>query len=337
MNDLSKIKQYIPKECFVKNPLLGTLYVIGDFFLWGMTYFLYSMVEKKTLLIKILYWLSSGFFMWCQFMNGHDCGHGSFSNSDVLNTIMGHVTHTPLLVPFSTWAESHRRHHLGHSHIKDDYSHPHIVNANKKFWYVKIIQKLGLYPHFGWLMYMLGFTVDGGHWIPFGGKLWNIDYSVKKHIHSFISSCLVLSWGSFVFSHCNYDILVFMEYYGASWLVFSWWLITVTYLQHHDNTVENTIVYGDESWTYLKGALQTVDRSYGSFIDTMTHNITDGHIVHHIFFTKIPHYHLSKATRYLYKYFKENNIEYKYRYTPFFFLDIYRYTISHLGECRLIK
>ena len=27
------------------------------------------------------------------------------------------------------------------------------------------------------------------------------------------------------------------------------------------------------------------------------HHITDGHVAHHLFFTKIPHYHLMKATK----------------------------------------
>ena len=40
--------------------------------------------------------------------------------------------------------------------------------------------------------------------------------------------------------------------------------------------MENTIVYDDKSWTFLTGALQTVDRSYGYTLDTLMHNITNG-------------------------------------------------------------
>jgi omega-3 fatty acid desaturase (delta-15 desaturase) len=128
-----------------------------------------------------------------------------------------------------------------------------------------------------------------------------------------------------------------MVYYGYSWFIFSSWLITTTYLQHHDNTVKDTIVYGDESWTFVKGALQTVDRSYGSIIDHLSHHITNGHLVHHFFFNKIPHYKLEKATQYLYKYLDENQIEYKYRYTPDFFIKIFKLTFCHLNEATVQK
>jgi hypothetical protein len=54
------------------------------------------------------------------------------------------------------------------------------------------------------------------------------------------------------------------------------------------------------------------------------------------FFRQIPHYHLEKATRHLYKFLDENRIEYKYRYTPYFFIDIFNYTMNHMSEVKYI-
>ena len=44
----------------------------------------------------------------------------------------------------------------------------------------------------------------------------------------------------------------------------SYRITLVTYLQHHD---EDTIVYEEGEWNYVKGALQTIDREYGFGLD----------------------------------------------------------------------
>ena len=47
----------------------------------------------------------------------------------------------------------------------------------------------------------------------------------------------------------------------------------------------------------MRGALSTVDRSYG-FLDILHHHIADTHVCHHLFST-LPHYHAEEATRHL--------------------------------------
>jgi fatty acid desaturase len=47
-------------------------------------------------------------------------------------------------------------------------------------------------------------------------------------------------------------------------LVFNAWITMVTYLQHHD---EDTKVYAEGEWSYVMGALETIDREYGMGID----------------------------------------------------------------------
>jgi len=64
-------------------------------------------------------------------------------------------------------------------------------------------------------------------------------------------------------------------------------------MQHHQ---EHAVVYGDQSWSFVKGAFQTVDRVMGWGSDYFTLCITSDHLVHHLFFRGIPHYHLRKAT-----------------------------------------
>ena len=336
--NIYELSQKIPNHCFVKSPIIGTYYILRDFLLWYSTYYVFEYYTNHSTPYMLLYWTFSGFWIWCQFMNGHDCGHGSFSNSYVLNNIMGHLTHTPLLTPFNTWAESHRRHHIGHNHINNDYSHDWISydNRENKSIVTKIFQYTGIIQLIGWFSYMAG-GVDGGHWLPFGGRLWNENYSVSKFRHSVFSSSLVFLQFYYILKLCNFDLSTFIVYYGVPWIIFSSWLVTVTYLQHHDDTIEETVIYGDESWTYVAGALQTVDRSYGPIIDNLTHNITNCHIIHHVFYTKIPHYHLEEATTHLYKYLDEKGIMYKYRYTPNFFYTAYKSIFLHFKEGVLVN
>ena len=48
--------------------------------------------------------------------------------------------------------------------------------------------------------------------------------------------------------------------------------------------------YSDDEWDWLRGALATVDRSYGRLLNTLHHHIADTHVAHHLFST-MPHYH----------------------------------------------
>lgn len=73
-------------------------------------------------------------------------------------------------------------------------------------------------------------------------------------------------------------------WYGAPALVYGWWLVAVTYLQHHN---PHTLVYAEEDWKFAHAAFETVDRKFGWGIDTLHHHITDGHVAHHLFFTKV--------------------------------------------------
>mmetsp|Transcript_7861 Transcript_7861/g.8661 ORF Transcript_7861/g.8661 Transcript_7861/m.8661 type:complete len:138 (+) Transcript_7861:156-569(+) len=78
------------------------------------------------------------------------------------------------------------------------------------------------------------------------------------------------------------------------WMVMSFWLFMVTYLQHHSDEGK---LYTDKTHTFVKGAFETVDRSYGKWTNKLSHHMMDGHVMHHLFFEKVPHYQLEKATK----------------------------------------
>jgi fatty acid desaturase len=72
----------------------------------------------------------------------------------------------------------------------------------------------------------------------------------------------------------------------------------VNYLQHHS---EDGVLYTDDTWNFERGAFQTVDCDYGTWVNRWSHYMMDGHLVHHLFFTRVPQYRLEQATAALHK------------------------------------
>ena len=56
--------------------------------------------------------------------------------------------------------------------------------------------------------------------------------------------------------------------------------VMITLLQHTHLSLPH---YDDKEWDWLRGALCTVDRSYGPFLNVMHHHIADTHVAHHLF------------------------------------------------------
>jgi len=70
--------------------------------------------------------------------------------------------------------------------------------------------------------------------------------------------------------------------------------------------------FDENDHTWVKGALQTVDRPYGNVINFLHHNIGSTHVAHHLC-AAMPHYHAKEATDALRAAFPEH---YLYDPTP---------------------
>ena len=106
---LIEIKQAIPAECFKSNILISMYYVVKDTLLIAALYATLCYLEKLDLnsilsfFIYPLYWYLQGTMYTSYFVLGHDCGHGSFSRSTLLNDFMGNIMHTFILAPYYPW------------------------------------------------------------------------------------------------------------------------------------------------------------------------------------------------------------------------------------------
>lgn len=284
-------------------------------------------------LTSFIYFNFTGFFMWAIFVVGHDCGHGTFSDYEWVNDLIGNLTHGAIFVPYWPWRLTHHRHHMYHNHEEKDYSHkwytPEVMarpdEGMARFFHSNP-WLMAIFPYIGWPLYLSGLP-DGSHFIPHSnGRMWK-DSPTAEYVRGIASTTVVLLYAFGIYKLCG-DFNNFMFYHGAPVLVFGWWLVTVTYLQHHS---PSTVVYGDDSWKYVDAAFETVDRHFGMGIDHWSHHITDGHVVHHLFFTKIPHYNLEVATKALRTYMEENGLSDIYRFedTTDFFYRVHHYMVTN--------
>jgi omega-3 fatty acid desaturase (delta-15 desaturase) len=81
-------------------------------------------------------------------------------------------------------------------------------------------------------------------------------------------------------------------------------------IQHHSDDGK---LYTDKTWKFAEAAFETVDRSYGKWTDRMSHHMMDGHVVHHLFFERVPHYRLEKATKALQEGLEKSNQGHLYK------------------------
>jgi omega-6 fatty acid desaturase (delta-12 desaturase) len=55
------------------------------------------------------YWVCQGCILTGVWVIAHECGHGGFSPSDLVNDIVGSICHSFLLVPYWSWKFSHAK------------------------------------------------------------------------------------------------------------------------------------------------------------------------------------------------------------------------------------
>jgi fatty acid desaturase len=73
------------------------------------------------------------------------------------------------------------------------------------------------------------------------------------------------------------------------------YLVSITFMQHTHVDVPH---FEAAEWTWLRGALSTIDRSLGDFVDAKLHHIASSHVVHHLF-SEMPFYGAVEATPYV--------------------------------------
>ncbi|KAJ3113319.1 hypothetical protein HDU96_003530 [Phlyctochytrium bullatum] len=297
---IAALRKALPPHVFRKSALRSTLHLLIDFgaifvcmglLLHPATAAIFTPFAsiQSTLLFAVLANVQ-GFFMWSLFVVGHDAGHGTYSDSKLINSVVGHLSHGFLLVPFWPWQKSHAAHHAFHQHKEKDRGHTWFSVEEEG--YDKIFKAS---PFFIPITYGIGYLLvgidDGSHYFPWS----KLHKTTKDRVECTVSALVCVGYLVALWTGLGDR---FWSAYFIPWLIYNTWLYAVTYLQHH---MEGSNVYGEGTWSFTLGAVETVDRVYDKVtdggLDLLMHNITDGHVAHHLFSTSIPHYHLLEATR----------------------------------------
>lgn len=288
---IGEIRAAIPKHCFVKNPWRSLSYVLRDFLVVALLMAL--VVHLDSWVLWPLYWAAQGTMFWAIFVLGHDCGHGSFSDSALLNSFVGHILHSFILVPYNGWRISHRTHHQNHGNVEHDESWVPLTESvykklddSTKFFRFKIPFPLLAYP-----VYLIWRSPgkSGSHFSPYSGLF----QPEERKCIAISTACWSLMAALILYLSTVFGPLLVFKLYGIPLLIFVMWLDLVTYLHHHGYDKKLPWYRGKE-WSYLRGGLTTIDRDYG-IINNIHHDIGT-HVIHHLF-PQIPHYHLIEATK----------------------------------------
>ncbi|KAK7756734.1 hypothetical protein SLS62_001177 [Diatrype stigma] len=257
----------------------------------------------------------------------HECGHGSFSASRAVANSVGFAVHSALMLPYFAWRSSHARHHQFANNVSTDLNYvpptraeyrellrgprpipepepdagldvDHLVEDAPAVVLLRIV----LQQVVGWPWYLLTHITAGPNSSPRKSRGWwdNSHYVPSSSLFREHEFWRVLASDLGIAAVC-YGLYLAAQRYGfwtvtwtyvLPWMWVNHWIVMITYLHHTSPSLPK---YTPESWTYLRGALATVDREPGFVLRHMFHHIIDLHVVHHLF-PRIPHYHAQEAT-----------------------------------------
>jgi omega-6 fatty acid desaturase / acyl-lipid omega-6 desaturase (Delta-12 desaturase) len=254
-----------------------------------------------SVLLWPVYWVAQGVTFTSVWVLAHEAGHQAASDSKLFNDVMGTVLHSALLVPYHPWRISHANHHKNTCSIENDEvfvpeegmdAYSEAVADTPLQALAGIVRMLVI----GWPAYLIGnfsgpkkyANKPNDHFRPWSALFRGRDAmdvaASDLALAAFVALLCYLGWtlGAWRVGY----------YYLMPYLVVNAHLVLITYLQHTDTFIPH---YREAEFTFERGALATVDRSFGWLIDDRFHHIADTHVCHHLFST-MPFYNAVHAT-----------------------------------------
>jgi len=307
--NLSTLMEAIPRHCLERNLMTSISHLLVDLALIASTFYLgYNYLSGNNfplwvnLILWPVYWYVQGCFMTGVWVIAHECGHQAFSSYEWVNNAFGTVLHSLLLVPYHSWRITHGKHHNNTgSSINDEVFAPasRADMVGDALHDSPAAQALGIFIMLtiGWMPGYLVMNFSGpkkykgknaNHFSP-TAVMFSADqyWLIVQSDIAFFSAVALLAYAIY-----TYGFALVAAHYLVPYAVTNYHLVLITFLQHTDVYMPH---FDDKEWSWLRGALCTVDRSFGPVLDHCFHHISDTHVCHHLF-SKIPFYHAQEAT-----------------------------------------
>lgn len=330
---IKDIYDAIPKHCFKRSAFKGYLYILRDVILLTTTFTIYynfvtpEYIPSKPVRAGLwaLYTVLQGLFGTGLWVIAHECGHGAFSESTLINDVTGWVLHSSLLVPYFSWQISHRKHHKATGNMERDMVFVPRTREQQATRLGKFVHELSELteetPAFtllmlvmqqlvGWPNYLLtnvtghnyherqregrgkgkknGLGGGVNHFDPRSPLYENRD--AKLIVLSDIGIGLTIA--GLVYLSKTFGLNNMLVWYFLPYLWVNHWLVAITFLQHTDPTLPH---YTGDEWNFVRGAAATIDREMGFIGRHLLHGIIETHVLHH-YVSSIPFYNADEAT-----------------------------------------
>ncbi|KAK3192278.1 Oleate hydroxylase fah12 [Lecanicillium sp. MT-2017a] len=335
---IKDIRDAIPKHCFERSALKGYAYIARDMVYLATTFTIfYNFVTPENIpstlargALWAVYTVLQGLFGTGLWVIAHECGHGAFSDSRLINDVTGWVLHSALLVPYFSWQISHSKHHKATGNMERDMVFVPRTREQQATRLGRMVHELAELaedtPAFtltmliaqqviGWPNYLLT-NVTGhdyherqregrgkGKKNGFGGGVNHFDpssplYEAKDAKFIVLSDIgLILAGTALYFLGTNFGWYNMLIWYFIPYLWVNHWLepdvvVAITFLQHTDPTLPH---YTSEEWNFVRGAAATIDREMGFIGRHLLHGIVETHVLHH-YVSSIPFYNADEAS-----------------------------------------
>lgn len=231
-------------------------------------------------------WALAGTAFTGFFVIGHDAGHRSFHENNLVEDVVGTLMFAPLIYPFEPWRIKHNHHHAHTNKLEEDTAWVPIEEAKMAEWDGVTA---GLFKFF--LGTPLKLWASVGHW-----AIWHFDlnkYTEKQKPRVIVSIAATAAFAAFVLGPLTYfgGPWALVKYWLMPWLGYHFWMSTFTVIHH---TAPHIPFKPAAEWNAAKAQLSgTVHCDFPAWVEFLTHDISV-HVPHHVS-SKIPWYNLRAA------------------------------------------